>query len=251
MDQTFARFSMLVGEEGIDILKKSSVIVFGVGGVGSYVVESLARCGVGHITMVDFDEISQSNINRQLHALQSTIGKSKVEVMKSRILEINPNCNVKTIKILAKNNFKEIFEIGNKKYDFVADCIDVIFCKINLIEYCYSNKIKIISSMGFGNKMYPEKVTIGNIMDTTCCPMARSMRNILRRKNIYDLSVVYTAEKPLKPNKSNLYKEELPTKFKENNEIPKKITPGSNAFVPGTAGLIMSAYIIRKLLNID
>ena len=134
MNQTFARFSMLIGEEGIKRLNESKVIVFGIGGVGSYVVEALTRSGVGHITMVDFDEISESNINRQLHSLRSTIGKSKTDVMKKRILNINPECEVKLIKKLVYDEMDEIFR--NCEYDFVVDAIDVIGSKINLIEYC-------------------------------------------------------------------------------------------------------------------
>ena len=141
MNQTFARFSMLVGEKGIEKLRNSKVIVFGIGGVGSYTVEALARSGVGHITMVDFDEISESNINRQLHSLRSTIGKSKTDVMKDRILDINPDCEVELIKKLVYKDFDEIFV--DNRYDFVVDAIDVIGSKINLIEYCVKNKINI------------------------------------------------------------------------------------------------------------
>ena len=249
MNQTFARFSMLVGEEGIEKLRNSKVIVFGVGGVGSYTVEALARSGVGHITMVDFDEISESNINRQLHSLRSTIGKSKTDVMKDRILDINPDCEVELIKKLVYKDFDEIFE--NNRYDFVVDAIDVIGSKINLIEYCVKNKINIISSMGFGNKMHPEMVEISKIKNTSVCPMARTIRSILKKKNIFDIPVVYSKEQPVKPDKSELFKEEILTEFRENNEIPRKTTPGSNAFVPGTAGLVLASYVIRKILEWD
>ena len=249
MNQVFARFSMLVGEEGLEKLRNSKVIVFGVGGVGSYTVEALARSGVGHITMVDFDEISESNINRQLHSLRSTIGKSKTDVMKDRILDINPDCEVELIKKLVYKDFDEIFV--DNRYDFVVDAIDVIRSKINLIEYCVKNKINIISSMGFGNKMHPEMVEISKIKNTSVCPMARTIRSILKKKNIFDIPVVYSKEQPVKPNKSELFKEEAPTEFRENNEIPRKTTPGSNAFVPGTAGLVLASYVIRKILEWD
>lgn len=249
MNQTFARFSMLVGEKGIEKLRNSKVIVFGIGGVGSYTVEALARSGVGHITMVDFDEISESNINRQLHSLRSTIGKSKTDVMKDRILDINPDCEVELIKKLVYKDFDEIFV--DNRYDFVVDAIDVIRSKINLIEYCVKNKINIISSMGFGNKMHPEMVEISKIKNTSVCPMARTIRSILKKKNIFDIPVVYSKEQPVKPNKSELFKEEAPTEFRENNEIPRKTTPGSNAFVPGTAGLVLASYVIRKILEWD
>ena len=251
MEQIFSRFAMLVGEEGIEKLKKSSVIVFGVGGVGSYVVESLARSGIGKITMVDFDEISESNINRQIHALKSTVGKSKIEIMKERILDINPECEVILKKKFVFENVSEIFEEDDKIYDFAIDAIDVIYSKVAIIEYCIKNNIKIISSMGFGNKMHPEKIEMATIEQTSVCPMARAMRRILKKKGIKGLTVVYSQEIPLKPDKSDLYVSEEPTEFRENNELPNKITPGSNAFVPGTAGLVISAYVIRKLLGME
>ena len=252
MNQMFARFSMLIGEEGIEKLCNSKVIVFGIGGVGSYTVEALARSGVGYITMVDFDEISESNINRQLHSLRSTIGKSKTDVMKERILDINPDCKVELVKRLVYDDIDEVLgNSGNKKYDFAVDAIDVIGSKVNLIEYCVKNKINIISSMGFGNKMHPEMVEISKIKNTSVCPMARTIRSILKKKNIFDIPVVYSKEQPVKPNKSELFKEEAPTEFRENNEIPRKTTPGSNAFVPGTAGLVLASYVIRKILEWD
>lgn len=266
-NQTFARFSMMVGEDGIEKLNNSRVIVFGVGGVGSYTVEALARSGVGHITMVDFDEISESNINRQLHSLRSTIGKSKVDVMKDRILDINPECEVELVKKLVTDDIDEIlgdFECENEenlkvldngkkncKYDFVVDAIDVIGSKVNLIEYCVKNKINIISSMGFGNKMHPEMIEIAKIKNTSVCPMARTIRSILKKKKIINVPVVYSREIPVKPDKSELFKEELPTEFRENNEIPRKTTPGSNSFVPGAAGLVLASYVVRKILEWD
>lgn len=248
-NQTFARFSMMVGEEGIKKLGESRVIIFGVGGVGSYTVEALVRAGVGQITMVDFDEISESNINRQLHSLRSTIGKSKIDVMKDRILDINPDCKVELVKRLVYDDVYEV--LGNNKYDFVVDAIDVIGSKINLIEYCAKNNINIISSMGFGNKMRPEMVEIAKIKNTSVCPMARTIRSILKKKGIINVPVAFSKEIPVQPNKSELFKEEMPTEFRENNKIPRKTTPGSNSFVPGTAGLVLASYVVRKLLEWD
>ena len=248
-NQTFARFSMMVGEEGIEKLGKSRVIIFGVGGVGSYTVEALVRAGVGQITMVDFDEISESNINRQLHSLRSTIGKSKIDVMKDRILDINPDCKVELVKRLVYDDVDEV--LGNNKYDFVVDAIDVIGSKINLIEYCAKNNINIISSMGFGNKMHPEMIEIAKIKNTSVCPMARTIRSILKKKGITNVPVAFSKEIPVQPNKSELFKEELPTEFRENNKIPRKTKPGSNSFVPGAAGLVLASYVVRKLLEWD
>lgn len=249
MKHLFSRFSMLVGDNAIEKLKNSNIIIFGIGGVGSYTVEALVRSGVGNITIVDYDEISESNINRQLHALHSTVGMSKAEIMKKRILDINPECNVTLIKELAYKNI-ERFLGGNQKYDFVVDAVDVISSKIEIVEYCYKNDINIVSSMGFGNKMHPEMVEISTIENTSVCPMARTIRSILRKKNIRNIPVVYSKEKAIVPDKSDNYSFEKPTEFRENNELPRKVTPGSNAFVPGTAGLVIASYVIRKLLEI-
>lgn len=250
MKHLFSRFSMLVGDNAIEKLKNSNIIIFGIGGVGSYTVEALVRSGVGNITIVDYDEISESNINRQLHALHSTVGMSKAEIMKKRILDINPECNVTLIKELAYKNI-ERFLGGNQKYDFVVDAVDVISSKIEIVEYCYKNDINIVSSMGFGNKMHPEMVEISTIENTSVCPMARTIRSILRKKNIRNIPVVYSKEKAIVPDKSDNYSFEKPTEFRENNELPRKVTPGSNAFVPGTAGLVIASYVIRKLLEIE
>lgn len=250
MKHLFSRFSMLVGDNAIEKLKNSNIIIFGIGGVGSYTVEALVRSGVGNITIVDYDEISESNINRQLHALHSTVGMSKAEIMKKRILDINPECNVTLIKELAYKNI-ERFLGDNQKYDFVVDAVDVISSKIEIVEYCYKNDINIVSSMGFGNKMHPEMVEISTIENTSVCPMARTIRSILRKKNIRNIPVVYSKEKAIVPDKSDNYSFEKPTEFRENNELPRKVTPGSNAFVPGTAGLVIASYVIRKLLEIE
>ena len=222
-NQTFARFSMMVGEDGIEKLRNSRVIMFGVGGVGSYTVEALARSGVGQIT--------------------------KIDVMKDRILDINPNCKVELVKRLVYDDIDEV--LGNNKYDFIVDAIDVIGSKINLIEYCVKNNINIISSMGFGNKMHPEMVEIAKIKNTSVCPMARTIRSILKKKGITNVPVAFSKEIPVQPNKSELFKEEMPTEFRENNKIPRKTTPGSNSFVPGTAGLVLASYVVRKLLEWD
>lgn len=250
MNQTFARFSMLIGEDNIEKLKNSSVIIFGIGGVGSYTAEALARSGIGAITLVDFDEISESNINRQVHALRNTIGKVKIEVMKERILNINPFCDVTLKKEFIYENIEKIFKEENKKYDFVVDSIDMIKSKIEIIEYCFKNNINIISSMGFGNKMYPEKIEIDFIEKTSVCPIARTIRRVLKEKNIKRIPAAYSKEEPLKPDKSALYMLEEATGFRKSNTLPKKIVPGSNAFVPPAAGLIIAGYVVRNLIGI-
>ena len=247
MEHKFDRLEMLIGRSGIGKLTESNVIIFGVGGVGSYVAESFARSAIGNITLVDFDEISESNLNRQIHATISTVGEVKVEVMKKRILSINPECNVTIRKELLNENVKDFFI--DKNYDFVVDAIDMIKSKVELIKYCNNNNINLISSMGFGNKMNPEMITITDISKTTMCPLAKKMRKLLKAENIEKLVVAYSNEESLKPDKSDNYKTESLTEYRDSNVLPKKTTPGSNVFVPGTAGLIISSYVIRKLLE--
>ena len=247
MEHKFDRLEMLIGEDVIKKLTNSNVIIFGIGGVGSYVAESFARSAIGRITLVDFDEISESNINRQIHATLSTIGEVKAEVMKNRILSINSECNVVIKKEILNGNVEDFF--ANEKYDYVVDAIDMIRSKVELIKYCSENDIHLISSMGFGNKMNPEMIKITDISKTIMCPLARKMRKLLRAENIGELTVAYSEEEALKPDKSAKYKTENLTEYRDHNTLPKKTTPGSNAFVPGTAGFIISAYVIRKLLG--
>ena len=167
--------------------------------------------------------------------------------MKDRILSINSECNVVIKKEILNGNVKDFFE--NEKYDYVVDAIDMIRSKVELIKYCSENDIHLISSMGFGNKMNPEMIKITDISKTIMCPLARKMRKLLRAENIGELTVAYSEEEALKPDKSAKYKTENLTEYRDHNTLPKKTTPGSNAFVPGTAGFIISAYVIRKLLG--
>ena len=250
MSYEFARLEMLIGESGIQKLQESTVAVFGIGGVGSYSAEALARSAIGKIILVDFDKISESNINRQLHSLRSTIGLNKADVMEKRIKDINPECNVvKEIDLLKGENIREFFE--KHKPDFVIDAIDMVKAKALLIEYCIQNNVDIISSMGFGNKMFPEMVEICDIYETEVCPLARTLRKILKDKGIKKLPVVFSSELPMIPDKSLRYKEEEKTEYFMGEEVPAKITPGSNGFVPPVAGMTAASYVIRKILNID
>ncbi len=250
MSYEFARLEMLIGENGIQKLKGSSVAVFGIGGVGSYSAETLARSAVGKIILVDFDKISESNINRQIHSLKSTVGLNKAEVMGERIKDIYSECEViKEINLLKEDNIKEFFEKYNP--DFVIDAIDMVKTKAILIEYCSQNNINIISAMGFGNKMFPEMIEICDIYDTQTCPLARTLRKLLKKKGIKKLPVVFSREIPMVPDKSSTYKDEGKTEYFMGEEVPWKITPGSNSFVPSAAGITAASYVIRKILNID
>ncbi|WP_270941378.1 tRNA threonylcarbamoyladenosine dehydratase [Romboutsia lituseburensis] len=234
MEKNFTmRTSLIVGDEGIEKLKKSNVIVFGVGGVGSFAAEAIARAGVGNLTIVDFDDVDITNINRQLPALHSTVGKYKVEVMKERILDINPNINIKAIRNVYNKDTSE--EILCEEYDYVVDAIDMVTSKIHLIETCKSKGLEIISSMGMGNKLDPTKIVVTDIHKTSMCPLAKVMRKELKDRRIKKLKVVYSTEKPADLKKKILN--------------GKKITPGSTSFVPSVGGLIIASVVINDLLN--
>lgn len=234
MEKNFAtRTSLIVGDDGIEKLKDSNVIIFGVGGVGSFAAEAIARAGVGNLTIVDFDDIDITNINRQLPALHSTVGKYKVEVMKERILDINPNINIKAIRDVYNKDTSE--QILCEDYDYVVDAIDMVTSKIHLIETCKVKGLEIISSMGMGNKLDPTKIVVTDIHKTSMCPLAKVMRKELKNRRIKKLKVVYSTEQPIELKKKILN--------------GKKITPGSTSFVPSVGGLTIASIVINDLLN--
>ena len=230
------RTGLLIGNEGLDTLAKSKVIVFGVGGVGSFVVEALTRAGVGNLILVDNDTICISNLNRQIHATQATVGMIKVEAMKERVISINPNCNVeaKQVFITAEN----ISEIIPSDVDYVVDAIDTVTSKLALAEYCYKNNINIISSMGTGNKIDPTQFRVSDVFKTKVCPLAKVMRYELRKRGVKELKVVYSEEMPMTPDKGRA----VPSQ--------KRQTPGSISFVPPVAGMIIGGEVIKDLTGI-
>ncbi len=230
----FSRTELLLGSEGVSRLKKSSVAVFGVGGVGSYTAEALARSGVGHITLIDNDTVNITNINRQIIALQSTVGMLKTEAAKARILDINPNCEVTVHSCFYTGNE---FELDN--FDYIADAIDSVSSKLALIENAIKNNIPIISSMGTGNKLDPTKLVVTDISKTEICPLAKIVRTQLRKRGINHHTVVYSTEKPV------THKAEI----EEENDNRKTI--GSVSFVPSVAGLIMAGKIINDIASED
>ncbi|ACA45018.1 tRNA threonylcarbamoyladenosine dehydratase [Clostridium botulinum] len=234
MENWLQRTEFLIGKEAIEKLNKSKIVVLGVGGVGSFVIEALVRSGVGNITIVDNDTIDITNINRQIHANLNTVGKSKVEVMKERILSINPNCNVKIHEeFINKNNISELVA---KDTDYVVDAIDTASSKILSIVWCDKNNINIISSMGTANKLHPTKLRIADIYDTKVCPLAKIMRYELRKRNIKSLKVLYSEETPIKNNNRPLNDKGRPT-------------PASIAFVPPCAGLIIAGEVVRDIIK--
>ena len=232
----FCRTELLVGEEGINKLHNSKVIVFGIGGVGSFVVEALTRAGVGNLILVDNDTICISNLNRQIHATQATVGMIKVEAMKERVISINPKCNVedKQVFITADN----LSEIIPSDVDYVVDAIDTVTSKLALAEYCYKNNINIISSMGTGNKMDPTQFRVSDVFKTKVCPLAKVMRHELRKRGVKKLKVVYSEEMPMTPDKGRA----VPS--------AKRQTPGSISFVPPVAGMIIGGEVIKDLTGI-
>ena len=226
----FARTELLIGKSGLEKLNKSNVAIFGIGGVGSYVAEALARTGVGKIIIIDKDDIDITNINRQIHAMSSTVGKSKVEVMKSRMLDINPNIKVDAIK---ENFPNENINFFSNDIDYIVDAIDSISAKIELILKANELNIPIISSMGMGNKINPTQIEVSDIYKTSICPLAKVVRRELRKKNIKKLKVVYSKEEPININLKD----------------GKIKTIGSISFVPSVAGLIMASEIVKDILN--
>ena len=256
MEDMFSRTELLIGKENIEKLKNSKVAVFGIGGVGSYVVEGLARAGIGNFILVDSDDVSISNLNRQIIATTKTIGKPKVEVAKDRILEINPNANVTIYKEFYKPDNRVPFE---NDISYIVDAIDTVTAKIDLIEEAERLKIPIISSMGTGNKLDPTKFEVTDIYKTSVCPLAKVMRKELRDRGIKKLKVVYSKEEPIKiKDRDNfekdreLYKNEVEAEeyAEKKNYISNSHVPGSISFVPSVAGLIIAGEVIKDIINV-
>lgn len=242
MLEEFSRTELLIGKDGIKKLQNSKVAVFGIGGVGSYVVEGLVRAGIGNFILIDNDEVSVSNINRQIIATQKTIGKPKVEVAKERILEINPNANVEIYKEFFMPDSKDLFD---NTVDYIVDCIDTVTAKIELVLRANKLNIPIISSMGTGNKLDPTKFEVTDISKTEVCPLAKIMRKELKARGIKKLKVVYSKETPIKLEAKN--KDSI---MEENMKISKrKQVPGSISFVPSVAGLIIAGEVVKDLIK--
>ena len=227
-----SRTEILLGAENIKKLENAMVAVFGIGGVGGYATEALARSGVGHLELIDHDTVSVSNINRQIVALHSTVGKYKVDVMKDRIMDINPGIRVTAHKCFYLPQTAEQFDFS--KYDYVVDCIDTVTGKIQLIEAAKAAGTPVISSMGAGNKLDPTAFEVADISKTSVCPLAKVMRRELKKRNIKGVKVVYSKEEPV----------EAKVKMQEDT---RKSIPGSCAFVPSVAGLILAGEVVKDL----
>lgn len=245
---SFSRSELLIGTEGLNKLKNSKVAVFGIGGVGTFTVEALARTGIEKFVLVDDDDICLTNINRQLHATRSTVGKAKVEVMKNRILDINPNAEVTTYRELYNSESAE--RLLSDDYDYVVDAIDMVTAKIDLIVRCKEKNIPIISSMGAGNKLDPTKFEVTDIFKTTICPLAKVMRKELRKRGVQDLKVVYSKEEPMTPFIINSdCKTDCICSNKNRTCTVRHQIPGSVAFVPSVVGLILASVVVKDLIS--
>jgi tRNA A37 threonylcarbamoyladenosine dehydratase len=232
MQHQFSRTELLIGQDGLEKLNKSKVYIFGLGGVGSYTAEALARVGIGSFKLIDFDEICVTNINRQLHALHSTVGQSKVEVMKQRILDINPKVQIEVFKSFYGEENAGFFFAD--KPDYVVDAIDTVKSKVSLAKECTQRKIAVISCMGAGNRLDALSFKVADISKTSGCPLAKAVRKLLRQEGITQgFKVVFSPEPALKP----LTEE-------------KQQIPGSVSFVPSVAGLLMAGEVVKDLLGL-
>lgn len=229
MDKRFERTKLLIGENDLENIINSKVAVIGCGGVGGFVIEALARCGVGTLAIVDYDTIDITNINRQIIALEDTVGNYKVDEFEKRIHKINPNCKV--IKFREKFDKSTVDFFNLKDYNYVIDAIDLISAKLDLAEYCYKNDIKLISSMGAGSKLNPFLFRITDIKKTHTCPMAKVMRKELKRRNVNKLTCIWSDEK----------------RSGEVLSANGRNAPASNSFVPSCVGLMIASYVIQEL----
>ena len=238
MQNAFSRMELLLGKESVDKLASAKIAVFGLGGVGSYVVEALARCGVGSLTLIDNDTVSVTNINRQLYALHSTVGKSKVQIAKERIRDIDENILVHTYETFYNEDTADMIDFHS--FDYVVDAIDTVTSKILIIEKAKECEVPVLSCMGTGNKMYPSRFEITDIFKTSVCPLAKVMRTELRKRGIRKVKVLYSKERPMKPAEGE--------ETKGNTGRP---VPGSLSFVPSVAGLLIAGEVVRDLLGIS
>ncbi len=247
LDQ-FSRTQLLYGEDAMKRFASARVAVFGIGGVGGYVVEALARSGIGALDLIDDDKVCLTNLNRQIIATRKTVGKYKVDVAEERVKDINPDCEVRTYKTFFLPETEDQFDFND--YDYVVDAIDTVTGKLAIVEKAYKAGTPVISSMGAGNKVNPAAFEVADIYDTSICPLAKVMRRELRKRNIPSLKVVYSKEEPRKP------QEDMSISCKQNCICPpgakhkcteRRAIPGSTAFVPSVVGLIIAGEIINDL----
>ena len=244
MSDQLIRTRLLVGDEPLERLKNAKIAVFGVGGVGGYAVEALARSGVGTLHLYDDDTVSESNLNRQLAALHSTLGQPKAEVMARRVRDINPGCQAEAFRMFYLPQNAD--QVDLSQYDYVVDCIDTVTAKLELVTRCTALKVKIISAMGTGNKFDPSAFVVTDISKTQGCPLARTMRKELRKRGVHHLKVVYSTELPTSPLRPADF-EPPETSDTRPGSTARRDTPGSMPFVPAAAGLLLASAVVREL----
>lgn len=235
MTNAFERTALLLGEDGLEKLAKARVAVFGIGGVGSFAAEALCRAGIGHFLLVDSDDVDLSNINRQIHATTKTVGQKKTDVMRARMLEINPAADVRTrCEFYGPDHAEAFFD---EPLDYIVDAVDTVTAKISLVVEAGKRNIPIVSAMGAGNKLDPTRFEVTDIYKTSVCPLAKVMRKELKKRGVPRLKVVYSKEPPLHPDAPE-------------TKDTRKQTPGSVSFVPSVAGLILAGEVVRDLLGV-
>lgn len=239
MQNEFSRTQLLLGEEAMEKLKNTTVAIFGIGGVGTYVAEALARCGIGNFALFDDDNVCITNINRQLIATRKTIGKKKVDVMAERILDINPEAKVETHQVFYMPENADEYDLT--KYDYIVDAIDTVTAKIELIVRAKAKNIPIISSMGAGNKLNPTELEVDDIYKTSVDPLSKVMRHELKKRGIKSLKVVYSKEKPI----NHMVEGDGCT----DNSAGRRSVPGSVSFVPSVAGLIIASEVVKDIIQ--
>jgi len=235
MENQFSRTELLIGKDNVEKLKNAKVAIFGIGGVGSYVVEGLTRAGVGEFVLIDSDEVSLTNLNRQLIATYDTIGKSKVEVAKNRILEINSDAKVTIYKTFFMPESEDIID---STFSYVVDAVDTVTAKIEIVLRANKLNVPVISCMGTGNKLDPTKFEVSDIFKTSVCPLAKVMRKELKNRGVKKLKVVYSKEEPIKINREEVF-----------DDFKKKNIPASISFVPSVAGLIIAGEVIKDIIK--
>lgn len=233
----FQRLGLLIGDENLEKLKNSHVLLFGLGGVGGFAVEALVRAGVGELTVVDFDTVDITNLNRQIIAIQSSVGKSKAELIKERALSINPDIKINAFQEKFSQETSHLFFDDDKKYAYVVDAIDLVTHKLKIIELCKKAGFPVISCMGTGNKINPTMLEVADISKTSVCPLARVMRKELKERRITKVKVIYSKEEPKKPKNMGESRE-------------KRVNVGSVPFVPSVAGLIIASEVVKDICNI-
>ena len=248
MKEQFARTALLLGEEGVERLGKARVAVFGIGGVGGYTAEALARSGVGHFLLVDSDRVAMSNLNRQIIATLDTVGRYKTQVMKERILSINPEARVNARRCFFLPETAAEFDFS--QYTYVVDAVDTVAAKIQIILQAKEAGVPVISSMGAGNKLDPARFQVADIYETSVCPLARVMRRELKKRGVKSLKVVYSTEEPITPkvpDEDGIVSAGTGESASGGITPRKRQTPGSVAFVPSVAGLILASEVVRDL----